>query len=130
MSRFTLAVWGLPKENVQNINMAEEYIRNLLPCNELTKCNTMHYIMYHILQQICWKIQSLDHYIQMLVSVFLFLFMLIHVFLLLFELELVFIDCPSLYMASQICHVLDQESVLHHYILPNIHVSGVHILTV
>lgn len=37
-----------------------------------------------------------------------------------------FIDCPSLYSASQICHTLDQASVkLQHYILPNIHVSNV-----
>jgi len=50
--------------------------------------------------------------------------------LLLFELELVFIDCPSLYMTSQICHALDQALVkLHHYILSNIYVSGVRILT-
>ena len=34
-----------------------------------------------------------------------------------------FIDCPSLYTASQICNILDQTlERLQHYILPNIHV--------
>ena len=65
----------------------------------------------------------MGHYIQMLVSV---LMLLLFSYIVSFCccLELVFIDCPSLYMASQICNTLDQTSVkLQHYILPNIDVS-------
>ena len=34
-SRFTLAVWGIPKEKVKDKKIAEEYMRELLPSNAL-----------------------------------------------------------------------------------------------
>lgn len=43
INRFTLGVWGLPKEDAQTMKMAQEYITKLLPGNGVvsaTSCGT------------------------------------------------------------------------------------------
>ena len=40
ISRFTLAVWGIPKDSVQDMKIVQEYITKLLPSNAFTNSST------------------------------------------------------------------------------------------